>query len=78
MRQVEYGIDVFQYNFAHSIHLLRTYRDLGVNTPPELYKYGFISIDKPISVEASRHYLLKEIIDDKVFLCSPTVHGISS
>ncbi len=67
IRQVEYSLDVFQYNWAHSIHLLRTYRDLGVNTPSELYNSGFISIDKPISLEASRHYLLLEIIGDKVF-----------
>ena len=67
IRQVEYLLDVFQYNWAHSIHLLKTYRDLGINTPPELYNSGFISIDKPISLEASRHYLLTEIIGDKVF-----------
>lgn len=67
IRQVEYVLDVFQYNWACSIHLLKTYRDLGINTPPELYNSGFISIDKPISLEASRHYLLREIIGDKVF-----------
>jgi len=67
IRQVEYVLDVFQYNWARSIHLLKTYRDLGINTPPELYNSGFISIDKPISLEASRHYLLREIIGDKVF-----------
>lgn len=67
IRQVEYALDVFQYNWARSIYLLKTYRDLGINTPPELYNSGFISIDKPISLEASRHYLLREIIGDKVF-----------
>jgi len=74
IRQVEYVLDVFQYNWARSIHLLKTYRDLGINTPPELYNSGFISIDKPISLEASRHYLLREIIGDKVFFTNYLQH----
>lgn len=67
IRQVEDSLNVFEYNWAHSVHLLKTYRDLASNTPPELYRSGFVAIDKPISFEASRHYLLMDIIGDKVY-----------
>lgn len=67
IRQVEDSLNVFEYNWAHSVHLLKIYRDLSSNTPQELYKSGFVAIDKPISFEASRHYLLMDIIGDKVY-----------
>ena len=67
IKQVEDSLNIFEYNWAHSIHLLKIYRDLSYNTPPELYKSGFVAINKPVSFEASRHYLLMDIIGDKVY-----------
>lgn len=67
IQQAEYGLGVFEYNWAHSVHLLKTYRDLGPNCPPEFYKFGFANFDASISFEASRHYLLTDLIGDKVY-----------
>ena len=33
IRKVEYGLDIFKYNWVRSIHLLKVYRDFGINTP---------------------------------------------
>jgi len=71
IRQVESSLDIYQYNWVRSINLLKTYRDLGVNTPPDLYTTAFMSINNPISVEASRHSLLGELVGEKVYF---TVH----
>ncbi len=67
IKQVEHGLAVFEYNWAHSIHLLRLYRDLGPNMALESYEAKFTAIDIPISFEASRHYLLFDLVGDKVF-----------
>jgi hypothetical protein len=67
IKQVEYGLNIFEYNWAHSIHLLRTFRDIGPDTPPELYTHGFAEFDERVSLETPSHYLLFELIGDRVF-----------
>jgi len=67
IKQVEYGLNIFEYNWANSINILRTYRDVGADMSSELYTHGFTEFNKQVSMEASSHYLLTELIGDKVF-----------
>jgi len=67
IEQVEHGLNIFEYNWAHSINLLRTYRDVGADMSSELYTHGFTELNEQVSMEASSHYLLSELIGDKVF-----------
>jgi len=67
IKQVEHGLNIFEFNWAHSIHLLRTYKDVGSNMSPKSYINGFAEFDKQTSLEASSHYLLTDLIGDGVY-----------
>jgi hypothetical protein len=66
IQQVEYGLSIFEYNWAHALQLLRIYRDLGPDSPVGFYESGYSSFDASLSFEASRHYLIIDLLGDKV------------
>ena len=61
IHQVETALTAFQFNFTHSLLVLKTFRDLGSDMPLRLLEAGFQEIDA-ISMVPTRNYLLQELI----------------
>jgi len=66
IQQVEYGLAYLDIIGLIAFISQKLYRDLGPSSPPDFHKLGFINFDQQISLEASRHYLLRDLIIDKV------------
>ena len=66
IHHVETALNIFQYNFTHSILVLKTFRELGVDMPARLYETGFQDLDR-VTMVPTRNYLLQELIGDDVF-----------
>lgn len=66
IQKIETALFVFQFNWTRSSMLLRTFRDLGRDTPKDLYNKGFLPLDFA-TIEATRHYLLTQLIGDNIF-----------
>lgn len=65
IHHVETALSVFQFNFTHSLLVLKTFRDLGADMPSRLYETGFLDLDK-VTMVPTRNYLLQELIGDDV------------
>jgi hypothetical protein len=66
VQQAERTLQIFQFNWARALMVLKAFRDMGKDTPKELYTSAFLQIDSA-SLESSRHYLIKELVGDKIF-----------
>jgi hypothetical protein len=65
IHHVETALSVFQYNFTHSLLVLKTFRDLGADMPARLYDTGFQDLDK-VTMVPTRNYLGALPVSDTV------------
>jgi hypothetical protein len=65
IHHVETALNIFQYNFTHSLLVLKTFRDLGADMPTRLYDTGFQDLDK-VTMVPTRNYLLEQLIGDNI------------
>ncbi len=64
--QVASSLHIFQQNWTRCILILKTFRDLGHDTPSRLYSEPFLRVD-PNAFLSTKHYLLQQLIRDQVF-----------
>ena len=60
LAHVEYALGIFRHNWARSLNVLKHFRDMGADIPPDLYKSGFLELE-PVAYKTAHTFFLKEI-----------------
>ena len=60
LAHVEYALGIFRHNWARSLNVLKHFREMGADIPPDLYKSGFLELE-PVAYKTAHTFFLKEI-----------------
>lgn len=66
LAHVEYALGIFRHNWARSLNVLKHFRDMGADMPPDLYKSGFLELE-PVAYKTAHTFFLKEITGSDIF-----------